>query len=433
MLDLSDAGLGEGLHPAFPAPPEPLAANFTIAVAPVLGSAAGAAVVVARRLLGLPIHGWGLKGPAYGTLLFLGYGLYRTEIYERRAARAVLDRQGTKIPSRTLLVKNGVVQQDDYLVAGCAIGILCALSKRVAPSTIGWLRYVGAASWGGCGGYLLFTPLNSKVSDPAMDLYTRRVEQARLLQKELAEKHDLTVAAKSLSPFSPSVQQSQDETPETLPHHYGLDPRWGRIFIPSTDYTWVPASSEEGIRTLEEHLKTLVERRTREVTEAEFIWHELADRETAFQCMTDDKARDASRRALELLGSTHHRLWDSISGLDWMIADTKKRILQLEAKQSGRTWTPAPGFIDRAKFRPDLCVEILRRHLSNLEEVNRGFDAAMTDREFSKMPKDAQLTLRGNKYQLLQNIEATKAVIKEFEARLDASSVDEWTPDSKNS
>ncbi|KAJ9646532.1 hypothetical protein H2199_002581 [Coniosporium tulheliwenetii] len=266
-----------------------------------------------------------------------------------------------------------------------------------------------------------------------MELYTRQVEQARLLQEELAEKHDLTVATKSLSPFSPSVQLSHDETPETLPHHYDLDPQWGRIFIPSTDYTWVPASPEEGIRTLKEHLKTLEERRTREVAEAEFIWHELADREIAFQCMTDDKARDASRRALELVGSTHRKLWDSISGLDWMIADTKKRILQLEAKQSGRTWTPAPGSIERAKHRPSLCVEMFRRHLSNLEELNRAVDTAMTSLEFSKMPKDAQLTLRRHKDQLLQNIEATKAVIKEFEARLNASSVDEWTPDSKNS
>ncbi|KAL2352299.1 hypothetical protein BJ546DRAFT_989256 [Cryomyces antarcticus] len=469
----------EGLHPRYPKAPEPLPASDVV-LAPVVGGSAGALMGLARFVFRRPKPGSAFRVATFITLTYGGLAAFTDHWLAPRQARRYFEREGIKIPAPVLWERSRTVCSDDYIVAGAVagLGLLAIKRNRVIPQSA-LVKVLGAMSIGSFAANVVFPIGRREQLQQArlihqmqqdqtldfmppeqrkliMDLRARFSPSAILARFTQGQSNNAAPQQSGGSGWSfPGLQQvtptkqiavTINKDPDELDideqdpqPHLSLDEDGEREFIPLTNYKWSPATNEEGIRALEKHIERLQERRARRAREAEYLWHQLAEREAAYYAeRAGSPSRDEKRAKLELLGSMHSTHWKDISDIDWMIADSQKNILQLRAMINKSKWIPE---LSRASEKGDpqstlnellglrekllasrMQIEETEQHMTQVTQGLKwgtvpvvGTDAAKNDlREVQKvqngLKKDLEL--------LEQLIKTADALIEETETRI---------------
>jgi hypothetical protein len=209
--------------------------------------------------------------------------------------------------------------------------------------------------------------------------------------------------------------------PGTAPHTVAvLDGKL--LFMPETDYLWSPRSAEDGLRTLRQHIADLQDERARLAKEAEYVWLELAKKEHAYyrehdDDNDDDDAREVQRRALNLLDSIHHGHWRRISDIDWMLANLKKNMRQIEAMQAGdgqAAWLPRPQALAGSVHSPELTRNCIRSHWEGTKHVIGVLEEVASS---PNTPEEARKRVSTDLEDVRVSLKATEALLKEFEEK----------------
>lgn len=107
----------------------------------------------------------------------------------------------------------------------------------------------------------------------------------------------------------------------------------------------------------------------------------MAKKEAGYYSLAESSAetdeRTKARRYLEVMGTLHTRLWLGVSKVDWMIADSKKRIAQLESANDGSniTWVPPvtgppPAELHYSKLFVDVLREAVSARRNLIQQTN---------------------------------------------------------------
>jgi hypothetical protein len=446
-----------GTHPAFPRTPEPLSATRSVNSATTLGSLLGTAWASGRFVLGRRYPGMWLNAIGSCTLatsVLFGFTEYTAQSTLSSDINTLLKQDNIPVPSRKLYETTTQQCGDDYALFGATLGLTAAIlgsvATRRAPAAynaaikFGWKRAVGGVSSGFAFGLAIFQATHTQ---QLQDARIRRREEAAIgakiwVQKlgkpppawlynpELDEILDVNVSVQPSgvmgSPFFHTSAAEEDELGDEM----GLHPRVvvqqppgsrphtcvivdGKIqYAPGNrDYFWEPASPAEGLETLQDHIDELKAERARLHREAEFLYYEIAARES--QYATRDKSLDGEasrkrRKALELLNSLHHNQWVEISVMDWLITDSQKMVLQL--KTNG-TWMPEKsGQSDPVARVPDGVMQKLRQHKKKTTMLLDQLETAI-------VPSEAQQQMEDNIREVRENDAATEELVEELEER----------------
>lgn len=214
--------------------------------------------------------------------------------------------------------------------------------------------------------------------------------------------------------------EAQTLPPGTAPHAVAmLDGKL--LFMPRTDYLWSPRSAEDGLRTLRQHIAGLQDERACLAKEAEYVWLELAKKEHAYYRKhddDDDDAREVQRRALNLLDSIHHSHWRRISDIDWMLANLKKNMRQIEAMQADdgqAAWLPRPQALAGSVHSPELTRNCIRSHWEGTKHVIGVLEEVASS---PNTPEEARKQVNTNLDDVHVSLKATEALLKEFEEKV---------------
>ena len=214
--------------------------------------------------------------------------------------------------------------------------------------------------------------------------------------------------------------EAQTLPPGTAPHAVAvLDGKL--LFMPRTDYLWSPRSAEDGLRTLRQHIAGLQDERACLAKEAEYVWLELAKKEHAYYRKHDDDddgAREVQRRALNLLDSIHHSHWRRISDIDWMLANLKKNMRQIEAMQADdgqAAWLPRPQALAGSVHSPELTRNCIRSHWEGTKHVIGVLEEVASS---PNTPEEARKQVNTNLEDVHVSLKATEALLKEFEEKV---------------
>lgn len=326
---------------------------------------------------------------------------------------------------------------DDFAFAGMAAGCLLSLPRGISrPSEAGPpTRILGAMAVGSLAGIVLFPILYYNRFMEAATKFEEAYEKARLVRLQLQ-------ASQRWKPFfgtrgfpvaqiqqmAPPSSQSgtlmsapaQEELMPQLPSPHpalpppGSEPHAVAIVNgevrpwPNTDYFWNPGSRDEGIKKLQEHIKQLQETRKELATEAEYLWIVIAKKEHLYYTEEDEEKKTFLRKELELLGDIHSKMFQDISGYDWMIADSKKNILQLKNDK----WIPEPRTPEVLKHSPERSLKLIRSHLNNMKEAVKANDQNLFPDD---TPEEIRDHIEKQQEFLKQNMDATASLVREFE------------------
>ena len=229
-----------------------------------------------------------------------------------------------------------------------------------------------------------------------------------------------------LSPEDDEGDEDEDEDeartlpPGTAPHTVAVVDG-GVLLLPETDYLWSPRSAEDGLWTLRQYIAKLQDERARLAKEAEYVWLELAKKEHTYYRERDgdeDGAREVQRRALNLLDSIHHSHWRRISDIDWMLANLKKNMRQIEAMQVGdgqAAWLPRPQALAGSVHSPELTRNCIRSHWEGTKHV---IDVLEEVASSPNTPEEARTGVNTNLEDVRVSLKATEALLKEFEEKV---------------
>jgi len=447
----------EGTHPAFPKVPEPLPANRPLHSSVAGGCLTGALIGLARVAFRKGFPGVVLDAIGASTIIFGGtFTLYEIVRAERASDEIypILVQDKIPIPRRKLFEPTVEFTQDDYSLLGAVVGLTMAfatarISRRLpsrsgAPLHFGWRRAFGGAGVGFAVGDLPFAFTNSYQIEQARAQRAEDVEKAQKIythkmgkpptrtvysDKSTSEKRRTQTSAASSGhypiPFhtaplpSPAHHDESIQSVAIIPQPLGSRPHTciklngKEHFLANRDYFWKPANTAEAIETLQDHIQELNETRTGLARQAEFLWYEIADREhkysTTMEQDIDSEPLRKQRKALELLSSMHGNLWGDISVVDWLIADSKKQILQFK---SNGTWIPEKKpSVDISTYTPDEVLEKVREHKQKTEAIM--FQLANVIAPTS----EDQSELEKNQREMRENDMATADLIEEFERR----------------
>ena len=376
-------------------------------------------------------------------MLSIGYGGLKDALRTWTAKEdvyPVLRDEKIEVPPRQFFESTKNWSYNDSQVIGAAVGLATfAVMKRPLPgSGRRILRALGAACFGSTVGGTVFvnTMLGPKIvaDDPMViqQSFAKQIYESKTgkpgprwlyplaIQKEEIEKEQArSIAAVMSSQFGLEHDLDDGTYAENVqPQPIGSSPHPivlldGKAEYQVTrDYTWRYENSEEGLRLLNKQLNDLTGARKGLVEMAEFLWIEVAKRERRYHKESDPESADGRqlRKALELLSSMHSGVWGQISDIDWLIADTKKIMLQI---QKGGDWIPEnPKSIDLKTYRPERILELIRRHKENTTRL-------LSTLENMAVPYDGdQEKLNDSLKEVRENDMATENLVREMEERV---------------
>ncbi|KAK4540825.1 hypothetical protein LTR36_008902 [Oleoguttula mirabilis] len=379
-----------GLHPAFPEfdhPSIPAPSVHPSVVRSGLAGLVGALPLAVGVIFRLPkARAFAFEVSAYSLLGLVLAGVAEKEKVDGHI-RAFLGAQGIEAPGGTKWVDRlGHPDFDDALILGGMTGVFVASQARQPWSVSGWKRLLGAAAFGittakfGVSiGVLLAMgeegrKTNLKRLQEEMGWHVTINKTIVALQEQKLRMAGISVpsvAGVVASPLVAPMRQDLSAQP-TGPQNTGRDKIGGDhiswpnetnephltrrvegesapVRYAASNYTWsVPA--DHAVPALETHITELRQRRRELAQEAEILWHWLAKKEADFFNLSSNGSADtdltiAARRYVELLGQVHTQIWLDASKCDWMIADARKRIEQLQSSRSTAehtvTWVPS--------------------------------------------------------------------------------------------
>jgi len=123
----------------------------------------------------------------------------------------------------------------------------------------------------------------------------------------------------------------------------------------------------KGDLEMKQYIAALQKQRADVSREAELLWHHLAKCEGEYIDPTlSAEAVEAVGRRMNIIMNLHSFLWMEVSMYDWMLADTKRRILHFQAKKRNEPWSPSlPAEADSTRLKLSLAM---------LEEDQAGMD-----------------------------------------------------------
>jgi hypothetical protein len=379
-----------------------------------------------------------LASAAAGFLELRQNQLARQDVYP------LLEAEGVKLPQRKFFEKSSEMTRDDAGLIGVAFGLLLYPAlRRPLPATSSFaytfnrvMGRFGAASLGATSAVLLFTAVRFSACDAAMrkhiaqDAIAKRIYEEKTgrkapdwLYQHLLEPEDVGQAGVEIplgAHLAMVAANAGDEMfPASIsPQPAGSNPHHVVIvngkthYLNTRDYLWRPANSEEGLRLLHEQLNELNGKRSSLVQTAEFLWIEIAKRERLY--MKENEPDSASgrqlRKTLELLSSMHSNTWTEISEIDWLIADTKKIILQV---QKAGDWIPdKPLNIDLKTYKPERVLELVRQHKEKTAQMLSHIDSLIVTTENDQLKREENLK------EIRENDLATAELLRELEERV---------------
>jgi len=356
----------------------------------------------------------------------------------------LLESEGVKIPRRKFFEKSSEMTKDDAGLIGAAVGLLLYPTlRRPLPANSSFaytfnrvMGRFGAASLGATSAFFLFTAVRFSACDAAMrkhiaqNAIAKRIYEERTgrkapdwLYQRLLEPEDVGQAGVEIplgAHLAMVAANAGDEMfPASIsPQPVGSNPHHVMIvngkphYLNTRDYLWRPANSDEGLRLLHEQLNELNGKRSSLVQTAEFLWIEIAKRERLY--MKENEPDSASgrqlRKTLELLSSMHSNTWTEISEIDWLIADTKKIILQV---QKAGDWTPdKPLNIDLKTYKPEKVLELVRQHKEKTAQMLSHIDSLIVTSENDQVKREENLK------EIRENDIATGELLRELEERV---------------
>lgn len=447
----------EGSHPAFPKTPEPLAVSGIWTPA-LVGSISGLLMGATRRLLRAPFANGGntLSSVGCWTAVASAAAAF-LEVRQNELAKQdiypLLEAEGIEIPRRKFFERSNEMTRDDAGVIGAAVGLLLyPMLRRPLPAKSSFaptfnrvMSRFGAASLGATSAFLLFTAVRFSACDAALrkniaqDAIAKRIYEQKTgrkapdwLYQHLLEPEDVgqagveiplgahlaMLSANAGDELFPTTVSPQP--PGSNPHHVVIV-NGKTHYLNTRDYLWRPANSEEGLRLLHEQLNDLNGKRSSLVQTAEFLWIEIAKRERKYmkENEPDTTSGRQLRKTLELLSSMHSNIWTEISEIDWLIADTKKIILQV---QKAGDWIPdKPLHIDLKTYKPERVLELVRQHKEKMAQMLSHMDSLIVTSESDQLKREENLK------EIKENDIATGELLRELEERVqnsDARDVD---------
>lgn len=411
---------------------------------------------VARRLLRTPFPNGGNTLSSVGCWTALASAAAAIlEVRQNQLARQdiypLLEAEGVKLPRRKFFEKSSEMTRDDAGLIGAAVGLLLypALRRRLPanPSVAHTFNRImgrfGAVGLGATSAFFLFTAVRFSACDAAMrkhiaqDAIAKRIYEEKTgrkapdwLYQHFLEPEDLGQAGVEIplgAHLAMVAANAGDELfPASIsPQPAGSNPHHVMIvngkthYLNTRDYLWRPANSEEGLRHLHEQLNELNGKRNSLVQTAEFLWIEIAKRERLYmkENEPDSAAGRHLRKTLELLSSMHSNTWTEISEIDWLIADTKKIILQV---QKAGDWIPdKPLNIDLKTYKPERVLELVRQHKEKTAQMVSHIDSLIVTNENDQLKREENLK------EIKENDFATGELLRELEERVHNSGAED--------
>jgi hypothetical protein len=410
------------------------------------GCLLGSGWAVVKTGLGRPYPGILLNSIGTNTIVVGSVlGLMRTLVEARMTPdiHTILKQDNVPISRRTLYERTTEWCEDDSGIFGAAVGLASsvfswrALRPPYATIRFGLRRAIGGMSLGWFAGTVLFNVLYGQQIRAASEKYNeelRRAEQLwvqrlgkaghpllykrfRLVEQAMGSEKPLG-SMQFPMPFHGEPSDFEDDQiqsntvvmqpPGSHPHACVVAD--GKIqYMGNRDYFWQPASSAEGLETLQNHIEDLKDQRSKLHRQAEFLFHEIAARESQYERRdktVDTEASRKERKALELLSSMHFNLWSDISVMDWLITDSQKMILQMK---SNGTWLPEKTGNPTA-YAPDTLLEKIREHKQKTEMLVSQLESVIA-------PSEDQKQLDDHIREMKENDSATGDLIQDFEER----------------
>lgn len=376
----------EGLHPAFPQRPEPFYTT-SLTNAPVEGGTIGLAWATAATLFRRsPMSG--VKAAAYATLTCAAFHVASEQFVGRVVVTPFLESKGITIPRQKIITRPFVFDENSFIVAGGIAGVLLARTIARPWSVTGWKRAVGAFSIGAFVGDLSSYAFYWRQIEPTAEKVRQQKALQAMYQDEVSDFRRQRLAIKYGSHFdlsattttttTPTSQDTPNAAPSAMgattmhqllgdlkraaedalektdaydgptaqeldekdPQPHMSDMRDGeRTFHPETNYDWSGTVGD-----LQSHIDSLRARRQKLKAEAELLWHKIARNEAEYLALptSDQHHHDQDRMRLKLMNHLHVNSYLEISELDWMIADSQKRQLQLQRSPQDPWIPPAP-------------------------------------------------------------------------------------------
>ncbi|GAM91447.1 hypothetical protein ANO11243_094970 [Dothideomycetidae sp. 11243] len=412
----------------FPPPWEGLVSNnegpprlwcYPIHFAPAVGALFASPILLAGRLASAtPAMAAGWTGAA--SLLLTCAAADFTVMHEKDVAQQ-LEEANVRLPARKFADRWNRLDGENVLMIGGVLGMLVA-SRRPAgwAKTRFWrtTRYVSAYSYGSlCA--IPFTDSRSTVEYMAASVVDGDAADNRLWSRfghavhshatqgyvpEHQSALELFHGQDSLkgNDTSPTIDALFEEwTKDPKPHFsYPITDENNNVtergFAPRRNYLYLQEPDAES--GLKEHMGTLLKRRERLSNEAEYLWRKgsqvhadlaaIADKRPSEHAseneMTEFEFEQAKVLATaHIVDDIHLKIWEEITTLDWVIADTKRQMLELEAKRKGSAWEPGRA---KGKDTPLATARLLALNLYEeawtiAQEVLPAVNAAMERRE----------------------------------------------------
>ncbi|KAF2436573.1 hypothetical protein EJ08DRAFT_152625 [Tothia fuscella] len=452
----------EGAHPIFPKQPEPSTCQPFLDRPAVVGLCVGLPLGLSRYLLKRSYPGCVLNAIGSSTAFFATYfAMLQVARIQREPLdiHPIFEQDSLQVPRRRFYETTKAWTEDDYLIIGAIAGLSLgfrALSLRsyrlslLAPK-FGTRRALGGACLGtnmAGAAFLIKNQTAVREREAALPLFQQaQQEYARRMGRPppayaydyasvfglrnrgeeisfrigsliVDEKPSANGALHSVLPFGPDPDQAHEPEPPGSHPHLCAVVNGELRFLSTRDYQWRPSSTSEGVDVLQSHISTLSKRRAHLTHQATYLWYEIAEREKQFATRpADDEAEEwiKKRKALELLCSLHSNLWTEISEADWLIADSKKMLLQL---QSNGTWVPErePGSADPKTYVPSSILEKLRKHKESTGTMLYQLENAVIPPTTPDAEKLSEV-LAENMEQLRGNDASTSELIEELERR----------------
>ncbi|KAF2806864.1 uncharacterized protein BDZ99DRAFT_479243 [Mytilinidion resinicola] len=371
------APLGEGQHPISPREPDPYFADRFITVGPPIFSFAGAAVLSGFQLLrrkALPGHYLRNIGSLALPAIVICPAIQRTN--EEMFVRPTLVRAGIEPIRPPMWESSGKKSADDLVMGGVMAGLLVATFKRPFLNVTGWRRYASLAMIGGHSAWWLSSPYFGKEWTDALEkrempALRAKIERAVAFQRQLpGEQPTPSIAMPIIDPRSseetgPSVPRTHSRAqvfgPGSAPFFQAI--RISETAEPFIDYSWEGSESElrDCIETLEQMKKELV-------VETEYLWLEIAKKEHIYYAEKgESEVKETKARQLRVLEALHRHLYMEISKLDWLMANLKRNIRQLQAWP--QEWLPHQEHLSNpALHSPEYTAKYLRNSWQRVRE-----------------------------------------------------------------
>ena len=214
-------------------------------------------------------------------------------------------------------------------------------------------------------------------------------ENVQDLPSELQSIHIITINAKD----GPHTLVSEPGTSELKPQ-------------PETNYEWNPRKGME-VSELDNHICQLQTYRAKLAREAQVLWQWLADKEGQYYRLKDsdtavgydtERAKEHLLAYVKTLSSEHVKLWIALSKIDWVIADSRKRIEQHQQRMNShydntsRTDSVASS-LDFVLGRLQQRLEHTCKEIEGHEEIISVLEKARNDPTLRDLPEPFRIKL----------------------------------------